>query len=236
NMNVYLISQVVSPARLAGNVLLVWEPINLEKQHRSAWIYNPGQRRVRRAPNVRFDNTTGTHSDGLITDDMVNMWNGSLEQDKWKLLGKKEMYIPYNNYQIALPGTSYDKVIQAHHINQDLVRYELHRVWVVQATLRNGYRNVFSKRVFYLDEDSWNIAVGDLYDTRGNLWRVEQAYLGTAYVIPEVGAALATFNDLTSGRYFVGGLTSQKPQGIPLPTHLADSYFTPANLRRLGMR
>ena len=233
DMNVYFLQVVDSPSRLAGEVLLVWEPVNQKKHPRSAWIYNPGQRRVRRAPNVEFDNTTGTHSDGLQTDDQFNMWNGSLSQYNWKLLGKKEMYIPYDSYALEQDGQTPKDIVRAHHINQDLARYELHRVWVVQATLKKGIRDMFSKQVFYLDEDSWNIALADWYDDRGDLWRVGQGYLKDFYDIPSTSYALYTINDLTSGRYIAMNIVS----GIPSKAEkYPDAMFTPANLRRVGFR
>src|SRR3546814_2819279 len=92
------------------------------------------------------------------------MFNGALDRYNWKLLGKREMYIPYNSTRIVSPDATYDKVIRRGHINPEYARYELHRVWVVEATLKAGLRHAFSKRVFYVDEDSWSIAAVDCYD------------------------------------------------------------------------
>src|SRR4030088_2679595 len=83
-----------APARLAGEVLLVQETLDQAKEARRAWVYNPGQRRVRRAPNVAFDNP-GTNADNLRTSDQLAMYNGSPERYDWKLLGKREIYVPY---------------------------------------------------------------------------------------------------------------------------------------------
>ncbi|HYW04244.1 MAG TPA: DUF1329 domain-containing protein [Gammaproteobacteria bacterium] len=233
-MYVYFLQHVNSPARLAGQVLLVWEPINQKAHKRSAWIYNPGQRRVRRAPNVAFDNTTGTHSDGLQTDDQFNMWNGSLEQYNWKLLGRKKIYIPYDSYKLEQHDVKPHQLIQAHHLNPKYLRYELHRVWVVKATLKSGIRDIYSKRVFYLDEDSWQAAVVDCYDKRGNLWRVQQGYLKDYYDIPETGYALTSINDLSSGRYIVSNLDNE--HGPARPEKYSKSKFAPSSLRRMGVR
>ena len=49
------------------------------KEHRNAWLYNPGQRRVRRAPNVAYDNP-GVGSDGMRTNDQFDMFNGALDR------------------------------------------------------------------------------------------------------------------------------------------------------------
>src|SRR3546814_12861612 len=79
-----------------------------------------------------------------------------------------------NSTRIGSPDATYDKVIRRGHINPEYARYELHRVWVVEATLKAGLRHAFSKRVFYVDEDSWSIAAVDCYDGRGQLWRFQE--------------------------------------------------------------
>ena len=102
--------KITAPARLEGDVLLVHEYIDQKKQPRNAWVYNPGQRRVRRAPEVAFDGP-GTGSDNLRTADDLDMMNGSPERYDWKLVGKKEMYIPYNAYKLH----NNDAQIQRYH-------------------------------------------------------------------------------------------------------------------------
>ena len=52
NVLFYFKQRVTAPSRLAGNVLLVHETLNQVKEPRLAWLYNAGQRRVRRAPQV----------------------------------------------------------------------------------------------------------------------------------------------------------------------------------------
>ena len=175
NVLLYFKQEVTSPARLAGTVLLVQDSIDQVTQPRQAWIYNAGQRRVRKAPQVAYDGP-GTATDGLRTSDNFDMFNGAPDRYDWKLIGKKEMYIPYNNFELALPTVKYADILKPGHTNQDLARYELHRVWVVEATLKSGERNVYGKRRFYVDEDSWMISMSDLYDGRGQLWRVAEGH------------------------------------------------------------
>ncbi len=127
NVLFYFKQQVTAPSRLAGNVLLVHETLNQIKEPRLAWLYNAGQRRVRRAPQVSYDGP-GTASDGLRTSDNFDMYNGAPDRYEWKLNGKKEIYIPYNSYKLDSPSLKYADIIKAGHINQDLTRYELHRV------------------------------------------------------------------------------------------------------------
>ena len=152
--------EVMAPARLAGGILLVAETMDQVKEHRNAWLYNPGQRRVRRAPNVAYDNP-GTAADAMRTSDQFDMYNGAIDRYDWKLVGKKEIYVPYNSYKLQDPSVKFKDILTPLHINQDLVRYELHRVWVVDATLKEGARHIYKRRTFYLDEDSWQIVVVD---------------------------------------------------------------------------
>ena len=165
NKLAYFLQTVTGPARLAGQILLVDETVDQVKEPRSAWTYNPGQRRVRLAPQVAYDNP-GTASDGLRTSDDFQMYNGATDRYNWKLVGKQEMYIPYNSYKISGNEVKVADVLKPGHVNPDLARYELHRVWVVEATLKEGTNHIYKKRVFYIDEDSWSIAVTDKYDTR----------------------------------------------------------------------
>jgi len=138
----YYTSSVMSPARLTGNVLLVHETINQVNQPRLAWVYNAGQRRVRRAPKIAFDAARQV-AEGLTTSDQVDMYNGAPKKYNWKLLGKTETYIPY---KLADPSVKYSDIVQAGHIDQDLTRNEFHRVWKVEATLKEGERHVYGKR------------------------------------------------------------------------------------------
>jgi len=225
-----------APARLAGGGVLVHETLDQVKEPRQAWAYSAGQRRVRRAPTVAYDPPVES-VDGMRTVDDTDMFNGSPDRYSWKLLGKREVYIPYNNYRLGTPGVKYDQLLTPGHINPDYTRYELHRVWVVEGTLKPGMRHVYSKRVLFLDEDSWGAAVVDQYDGRGDLWRVSQAFLKNYYELPTVWTALDTYHDLQSRTYSVLGLDSEERGTVdfaqPSP---GDGGFTPAAMRRKASR
>ncbi len=168
NVIAFFIQETTAPARYAGEILLVHETLDQSKENRRAWVYNPGQRRVRRAPNVAFDNP-GTNADNQRTSDQFDMYNGSPERYDWKLVGKKEIYVPYNSYKLQSNTLKYSDILKKNHINQDLARYELHRVWVVDSTLKPGTSHVYSRRTLYVDEDSWQILAVDLRDSQGEL-------------------------------------------------------------------
>jgi hypothetical protein len=234
NKILYLRQEVISPARLAGGILLVSETMNQVKEQRQAWLYNPGQRRVLRAPNVAYDNP-GVAADGLRTSDQLDMFNGAPDRYDWKLVGRREMYVPYNSYRLQDPSVKIKDILTPLHINQDLARYELHRVWVVDATLKQGAKHLYTRRTFYLDEDSWQILAVDIYDKRGELWRVSEGHAMTYYNVPSVWTSLAVHTDLQAGRYVAIGLNSEFPShdfGI----ERTPQHYTPAALRRAGRR
>ena len=130
----------------------------------------PYVRRVRRAPEVVYDTPTPAY-DSLETSDDFDVFNGALDRYDWKLLGKKEIYVPYNDYVLQDPKYQYTDLIKQLTLNPDAERWELHRVYVVEGTLKSSARHIYSKRVYYLDEDSWYILMGDLYDGHHELWR-----------------------------------------------------------------
>jgi len=226
----YYLQEVLSPPRVAGQIILVHESAGGEGNTRLAWIYSPGLGRVNRAPDVGFDNPS-IGSDGEQFNDQIDVFNGSLERFDWKLVGKREMLIPYNSWMLNSPTFKYKDIIRPGHINQDLARYELHRVWVVESTLKAGQRHRFGKRRFYLDEDSWAIAAVDCYDTRGQLWKVQEAHLLSIPFIPTVSGIPETIYDLQSKRYFVTTMTNEDAIS-DFEVKYDDAMFTPASLQR----
>jgi hypothetical protein len=230
----YLRQTVTAPARLAGSILLVHETLDQVKEPRRAWTYNVGQRRVRRAPNVAYDNP-GTASDGMRTSDQLDMFNGALDRYEWQLIGKKELLVPYNSYKLHSSSVKVADIIKPLHINQDLARYEVHRVWVVEATLRQGTRHIYPRRVFYLDEDSWQILVVDQYDARGDLWRVSEGFAINYYELPCLWTTMEVHTDLQAGRYLAVGMDNEK-KPYDFARKFSPADFTPADLRREGVR
>ncbi|MBA6302961.1 DUF1329 domain-containing protein [Colwellia sp. MB02u-14] len=226
--------KVTEPARLAGTALLVHETMNQIQTPRQAWTYNTGQRRVRRAPNVAYD-TPGTASDGLRTTDDFDMFNGAPNRYNWTLKGKQELLIPYNDYRLHSDKLKYADILQPGHINPEHVRYEKHRVWVVEANLKSDTRHTYKKRVFFIDEDSWQIAVTDIYDNRDELYRVGVAHGLNYYEVPTQWSTLEVFHDLQSRRYIAMGLDNEAKM-YDFSAELEDISFTSSALRREGRR
>lgn len=234
NVLAYFYQLVEAPPRLAGQVLLVHETLDQVVRPRQAWVYNPGQRRVRKAPNIAYDNP-GTASDGLRTNDMADMFVGALDRFEWKLIGKREMIVPYNSYKAHSNTLDYSDLVRPGHLNPDVMRYERHRVWVVEANLKQGVRHINKKRVFYFDEDSWQIVIAEHYDSAGNLWRVSEAHPINYYERPTFWATIEVHHDLKNGRYIASGLDNQEQiNNFSFQTSADD--FTPAALRKRGIR
>jgi len=231
----YFKQSVKAPPKYAGSILLVRETMDQVKEPRNAWVYNPGQRRVRRAPDVAYD-APGTASDGMRTSDQLDMYNGALDRYTWELVGKREMIVPYNSYRLHSDQVKYADILKPLHINQDLTRYELHRVWVVEAKVKPGTRHQYARRTFYIDEDSWQVLAVDQYDSRGQMWRVSESHCINYYEVPTFWSTLDVHTDLLSGRYLAFGLQNEGPTyNFSLKRTLAD-YDNPENLRREGMR
>jgi hypothetical protein len=234
NTLIYYKQAAVAPARVAGSILNVHETMDQVKEPRRAWVYNAGRRRVTRAPNVAYDNP-GTNADGQRTTDQFDMFNGAPDRYEWTLVGKKEMLVPYNSYKLHSDKIKTSDVLKPLHINQDLARYELHRVWVVDAKLKPGTSHLYSRRTFYIDEDSWQILVADQYDGRGQMWRVSEAHCINYYDAQTFWSTLEVHFDLHNGRYLAIGLDNESEMyDFNLKRSPAD--YTPDSLRREGLR
>ena len=229
NVGIYFMQTVTAPPRLAGTVTLVHETMDQIKEPRRAWQYNPGQRRLRRAPNVGYDNP-GTGSDGLRTNDQTDSFNGATDRYTWKLAGKKELYVPYNSYEIHSNKYKFKDIIKKGHINQDLARYELHRVWVVEANVKAGVTHIYKKRFFYVDEDTWQIVAVDNFDSRDTLWRVQETHFITAYDKPFPAPVLESVYDLQSGRYLAQAMNNEDPENVEKNYDVG--FFDPANVAK----
>lgn len=234
NILFYFLQKVRSPARYTGNIFLVHETIDQINQPRMAWAYNAGQRRVRRAPQVAYDAPQNA-TEGMSTADQLDMFNGSPDRYNWKLVGKKEMYIPYNSYKLIDQDVKYKDIVGVGHINQDYTRYELHRVWQVEATLKEGARHIYNKRTLYLDEDSWQVALADHYDGHGNLWRTAEGHPMQFVNVNTNFYVSMTNYDLLSGRYMVE-LSNEEREPFKFNTVLSRQDFTTSSIRRQGKR
>ncbi|MEE9103617.1 DUF1329 domain-containing protein [Pseudomonas nitroreducens] len=222
----------LKPDRQKGEVSLTYTYFNEARNAQTSWQYNPGTRRVRQAPGYGFDIPLGVGGFRTIDDD--RLFNGSPERYNWKLVGKRELYVPYNGYRLEQADIKYADLLKNGSIDPTYMRYELHRVWVLEATLKEGYRHQYAKRVLYIDEDTWNAIMADNYDAHGELWRTNFMNTFYAYGARVFHAGVTVYHDLVSGAYLADRLTNEGNPAQIGGDRLKPFMFTTDMLRQAG--
>jgi len=213
---------------MADFVVLFHESANSLKKSRAIWVLLGKVGRMLRLPPLGYDQPMyGT--EGLYYIDMIDMYNGAFDRYVWKLLGKRELYIPYNAYRLSDGSQKYAQQLTWPTFNADQARYELHRVWVIEATERGGKSHQFGKRTFYLDEDSWNVVLVENQDRAGALWRFQEGHLFTSYDVLSTNAYPIVTYDLKSDRYFVHRLLAEDPP-LKYNVVMRENEFLPASV------
>lgn len=233
NSSFYL-NETLLPQRDKGEINTGTEFWNDKTEPRQSWRYDPGTRRVRQSPGYGFD-MAFPGSGGSITVDEVRLFNGSGQRYDWKIVGKREMFIPYNTYRLHQGNLKYADLLTPGHIDPDAMRYERHRVWELEGTLKPGYRHLYGKRKLYIDEDTWFPMLADNYDTRGELWRTSMLNYFYAYEsqVPQAGVGL--YHDLNAGSYLAFNLINEQRNGYVLNKgNFTPRDFGPEAARRAG--
>ena len=194
-------------------VALVHETANSEKDARAIWAGPPGTGKLFRIPPIGYDQPFPA-TDGMYFLDMIDMYNGAFDRYVWKLVGKREMILPYNGYRLSDGSRTYDSLLTPKHLNPEATRYELHRVWVIEASERGGKKHSFGLRVFYVDEDSWNVVLVENYDRQNKLWRFQEGHLLPLYDAQAANSIPVVTYDLLDDRYFASRLVAEEPATI----------------------
>jgi hypothetical protein len=224
---------VSEPGSKAGEAILAHDNLNASNP-RGLWQYLVGQRRVRKAPSVAYD-TPDSVTSGIGLFDEAFMLFGPIDKHNLKLVGKRELYIPYNNNRAASAKVA--DLVTPNTLNPGVVRWELHRVWEVEATLAEGKRHVVPKRKYYVDEDSWQIVLFDGWDAKGDLWRTNYTLTLTAPDIPAVvGNMLWGGYDLQTGAYYLNMASNELASQYKVVPPLPRSFFSPEELANEGSR
>lgn len=223
-----MVVETKEPPFKAGEKVLAQEFVD---GRRNVWQYLPGQRRTRRAPNVAYD-TPDFISSGVTFFDEYNLFTGALDRYEWKLVGKQEMYVPYNNNGLQL--RKIDELLGEKFLNPDAARWELHRVWVVEANLVSGKRHAMPKRRFYLDEDTWVALASDGWDSNGDLWKAGFVFPFVAAEVPIMQARPKLMYDFSSGAYLSHLMGNERSPQVDNTARFEDRDFTPAALGRGG--
>lgn len=231
-------SHYTAPARTSGEAILVLDPLNNATDKPRVYQYIPGQRRVKLAPNLAYD-TPAPNTAGLVTIDSTPTFRGPMDRFNFKLVGKREIFMPYNVYKMSAGGDaancSPEKFLTPNHWNPDCVRFELHRVWVVEATLKTGKRHVFPKRVYYINEDAANATLTDNYDASNQVQRVGFTLYRMMYEVPTPFADGHGAIDLDRGGWQMQSYDWPGTRGV-VPVLKPDVNFTPEGLAGTGVR
>jgi len=223
----------LGPPVKIGQGYLNWQPINTKRYRFAAWRLLPGEHRARKAPSISYD-VPDPDAAGFVSMDEYYLFYGGLDHYDFKLLGKKEMYVPYNNNRLHLQPVR--TVLGSSHANPDAMRYELHRVWVVEGTLAKGQHDIVAKRRLYLDEDSWFALYSDSWDEQGKLWKFGQA---TMYLMPEIPAIILGSQfvyDFELGGYVYGFAFNGENSAYKVTAPHDSTLFTPDSLSARSVR
>jgi Protein of unknown function (DUF1329) len=235
NVQIYYMRHGLTPLKNAGTIQVMHNTLDQIQEKRRGWYYQPGTRKVRPVVGAEFDNVTPS-SEGILFNDAYYIFNGSGELYDWELIGKQEKLIPYNTFRLASPEVKYADILHKLHLNPEPIRYELHRVWVIEGKLKPGKRHHFAaRRKIYIDEDSWTGVAAVLHDDGGALTRVQEAHIINYYDQPLCSIRSDTIYDISGGRYNIIGLDNEE---VPIKfelTHNLDS-FSAEGVRRMGTR
>ncbi|WP_205854856.1 DUF1329 domain-containing protein [Piscinibacter defluvii] len=200
-----VLNEVVTPAARTGEIILIHY---YQAKDNDAWLYFPGQRRVRRAPTFAYDNPVPGY-ENLLAVDQYPMFGGRLDRYDWKLAGKQELIVPYNTFRFNNQDAKLVDIFGADYPKRELIRYEAHRVWKIEATVKEGQRHQFPKRTIYLDEDTWAMVAADNYDAQGKVWRVQESYPYVAWELPACVYQGYIVYDLNVGRYMADNMPQE---------------------------
>jgi hypothetical protein len=225
----------LSPPSAIGLGSVTWEPTDPVENARARWVFLPATLDTRRLPSYDYD-TLDALTGGLRTADQVDGWNGAPDRYDWKLVGKRELLIGYNSYKLADKGVRYADIVRPHHPDPELLRYEVHRVWVVEATLSKGRHHRYFRRVFYVDEDTWQVAQEEIYDAKGNLIRFGDHQMIQFYDVQVPWYAANIYHDIRTGGYLVTDVSNMEPYPRRWGFKGRNSDYLPSNLRSLGLR
>jgi hypothetical protein len=221
------------PPASVGEGYLDWQPIDTQRYKFAAWRLLPGEHRVRKGPSISYD-TPDPDAQGFESLDEYYIFFGGLDHYDFKLAGKKEMYVPYNNNRFYSRETH--EIMGPKHANPDVLRYELHRVWVVDGTLAPGQHDIVPRRRLYLDEDTWLALYSDSWDDDGHLWKFAEA---TTYLMPEVPALIIGSQfvyDFDLGGYVYGFAFNDEPTQYKITSPHPATMFTPESMAARAVR
>lgn len=225
----------VSPNNNAGSVMVMHNTLNQVQETRRNWLYRPGARKVVRNPGASHDSFVPI-SEGIRTSDNMQVFNGAADRFDWEIMGKQEKLIPYNVYKFNSPDLQYKDILTKNHLNQEPIRYELHRVWALEGKLKKDKTHVVtSRRRIFIDEDSWIAVATALFDKNDKLARAQEGFVSSYYEHPLCAIGSDIVYDVTGNRYHIIGLRNQEKE-INFDAQMNAEMFSPGGMRSMGVR
>jgi hypothetical protein len=152
---------ILAPLDLKGAGNLNYRFLGLE-EHDRTWLYLPTLRRVRRLSSAqRSDSVFGQDSD------VDSYWGyaGNIGWSKWTYLGKKTMlgayHASHSPVQWCPPPGDFAFCDD----------WEPRETFIVEG-VSTLPQYAFSKRVLFIDKETYTVMYSDLYDRGGRLWKV----------------------------------------------------------------
>jgi hypothetical protein len=222
-----LLELTIVPQRLAGSVMMLRATLN---QASKMWLRDAGALWLAKVTDAA-PGTSVLGAAGLMDVDQLDGYLGPPGLYDWSLIGKEARLVPYNAYK--LDTDDLNAALTPRHMNADVLRYEIHRTWHVRGTCRAEMSCHFNRRDYWLDEDTWQILLGDLY-VADHLAIVQESHpLMAAERHRSVTVLSASFNPKT-GEYLVrtGGQYGTADSGPPIDP----DEFRPLAARRWAIR
>ena len=152
---------ILEPFDLKGVGALSFRYIDPSKQD-DTWLYLPSLRRVRRLSSAqRSDALFGQDTDV----DSYYGYAGHIAWMSWKYLGEKPMLGCWHaeNYPVKWAAGGADFAFDD--------GWEKRKVHVVEGVSKLA-QYAYSKRVLFIDNETWAVPYSDIYDRSGQLWKI----------------------------------------------------------------
>ena len=235
NVFMHYMRHGISPASNAGTMTVMHNSVDFVQDKRRGWLYRPGERKVKRVIGAEYDSLIPA-SEGMRSNDSYNILNGGGALYDFEMLDRQEKIVAYNTFRLASHDIQYKDVLHKKHLNPDVIRYELHRIWGIEGKLKPGKHHILaSRRRMYFDEDSWAGVAAEMYGGDDKLTRIQEAHIFNYYDQPLCNIASDVIYDVAGGRYHVVGLRNeQKPVRFDIQD--APEAFSAEGMRRQGVR
>jgi len=126
------------------------------------WMYIPTMRRTRRMSTAQRMDTLGGGFEATW-DDFQNM-SGKIMQYDWKLIGQKEALLP-------TMAKGKPEWVEGRHLTGVDDRYRRVKTYIIECIPKDP-NHIYSKKVLWVDSESWHMPYGEYYDRNGELWKV----------------------------------------------------------------